>query len=166
MKIVLKAEVTLLALALTAVGDRETVGHFQIVNVGRQSEFRGAELNHPYPKRAVLLIRAPRKQTPCESTHERWLSIKTCLGSQASRQTFEKIRPRRTKTIFNSGPTHPPAVSPRPVWTPTDLNAGRASQRAAPQNQQHGHGQIHYLLHVCSPTRQECDIPSSLPDGC
>lgn len=60
---------SLFAKALTAVGDRETVGHFQIVNVGRQSEFRGAELNHPYPKRAVLLIRAPRKQTPCESTH-------------------------------------------------------------------------------------------------
>lgn len=63
--------VTLFAQALTAVGDRETVGHLQIVNVGRQSEFRGAELNHPYPKRAVLLISAPRKQTPCELTHER-----------------------------------------------------------------------------------------------
>lgn len=51
-------------LALTAVGDSETVGHFQIVNVRRQSEFRGAKLNHSYPKCAVLLIRAPRKQPP------------------------------------------------------------------------------------------------------
>lgn len=58
--------VSLFAQTLTAVGDRETVGHFQIVNVGRQSEFRGAKLNHPYPKRAVLLIRTPRKQTPCK----------------------------------------------------------------------------------------------------
>ena len=55
-------------LALTAVGNSETVRHFQIVNVRRQSEFRGAKLNHSYPKRAVLLIRAPRKKSPWKPT--------------------------------------------------------------------------------------------------
>lgn len=50
--------------SLTAVGNGKAVRHLQIVNVRRQSEFRGAELNHSYPKRAVLLIRAPWKQTP------------------------------------------------------------------------------------------------------
>lgn len=51
-------------LSLTAVGNSKTVRHFQIVNVRRQSEFRGAKLNHSYPKCAVLLIRAPWKQSP------------------------------------------------------------------------------------------------------
>lgn len=51
-------------LSLTAVGYSKTVRHFQIVNVGRQSEFRGAKLNHSYPKCAVLLIRAPWKESP------------------------------------------------------------------------------------------------------
>ncbi len=49
---------------LTAVGNSKTVRHFQIVNVRRQSEFRGAKLNHSYPKCAVLLIRAPWKKSP------------------------------------------------------------------------------------------------------
>ena len=49
---------------LTTIGDGETVRHFQIVNVRRQSEFRSAKLNHPYPKRAVLLVRAPWKESP------------------------------------------------------------------------------------------------------
>lgn len=52
-------------LSLTAVGDGKAVGHFQIVNVRRQPEFRGAKLNHSYPKRAVFLVRAPWKQAPC-----------------------------------------------------------------------------------------------------
>lgn len=30
-----------------------------------QSELRSGELHHPHPERAVLLIRAPRKQPPC-----------------------------------------------------------------------------------------------------
>lgn len=50
--------------ALTAVGNSKTVRHFQIVNVRCQSEFRGAKLNHSYPKCAVLLIRAPWKKSP------------------------------------------------------------------------------------------------------
>lgn len=50
-------------LSLTAVGYSKTVRHFQIVNVGRQSEFWGAKLNHSYPKCAVLLIRTPWKES-------------------------------------------------------------------------------------------------------
>lgn len=53
-----------ICLSLTAVGYSKTVRHFQVVDVGRQSEFRGAKLNHPYPKRAVLLVRAPWKESP------------------------------------------------------------------------------------------------------
>lgn len=53
-----------MCLSLTAVGNSKTVRHFQIVNVRRQSEFRGAKLNHSYPKCAVLLIRAPWKKSP------------------------------------------------------------------------------------------------------
>lgn len=140
--------------ALTAVGDRETVGHFQIVNVGRESEFRGAELNHPYPKGAVLLVGAPREQTPCGATRGRWLSIKTCLGSHREAHTRQDSSHTGKKRTFLFSLLAPPLPTPHSMWTPTDLNAGRAPQRAPPQHQQHGHGQTDHLLHVCSSTRR------------
>lgn len=53
-----------MCLSLTTIGNSKTVRHFQIVNVRRQPEFRGAKLNHSYPKCAVLLIRASWKESP------------------------------------------------------------------------------------------------------
>ena len=93
-------------LALTAVGNSETVRHFQIVNVRRQSEFRGAKLNHSYPKRAVLLIRTPRKKSPWKPTQN------------ISHNCHTIIFTHRFYAFFSLGPT--------------DLNTGRASERASP----------------------------------
>lgn len=106
-------------LLLTAVGYSKTVGHLQVVNMGCESEFQGAKLNHSYPKRAVLLIRASWKKPPWYGQNSQLLSSHTSCERRGGYSGSE---------LHNSSHL---------VWADrwrllTYLNTGRASERAAP----------------------------------
>lgn len=117
-------------LSLTTVGHGETVRHFQIVDVRRQSEFRSAKLNHSYPKRAVLLVRAPRKESPWRRQHITNYTRDTNVPRD--KKTFAK--PNFFSSSSSSSPsfshfTHSVFAFP-PKWELMDIHVYRDTYRS------------------------------------
>lgn len=138
---------------LTAVGNSKTVRHFQIVNVRRQSEFRGAKLNHSYPKCAVLLIRTPWKKSPWNrhriAVKLAQFSTKRHIFQAHFPHRFAAFQPISSELIGTYQSEHWASLQARIPITPAELKRINSLSFPCPQFR-------------CPHPPRESDIPRSL----